>query len=82
MPKIKQNSQTHSEMGKNSRLNIGRETILSSTNRIQIQMDTAMYKLSKKLRRETVRNKSQGIKVLKVADKYSKQETIIIHTAI
>ena len=69
-------------MGKNSRLNIGRETILSSTNQIQIQMDTAMYKLSKKLRRETVMNKSQGIKVLKVADKYSKQETIIIHTAI
>ena len=69
-------------MGKNSRLNIGRETILSSTNRIQIQMDTAMYKLSKKLRRETVMNKSQGIKVLKVADKDSKQETIIIHTAI
>ena len=63
----------------NPKLNIGRESILSSTKQAPIQMDTATNKCPTKLRQETVLNKSQEIKVLKITGKYSKQESVLIH---
>ena len=44
-------------------------------------MDTAINKCPKKLRQETVLNKSQEVKVLKVTGRYNKQETALIHAA-
>ena len=67
--------------GQNLKLNIGRESVLSSTKQAPIQMDTEINKSPTKLRQEIVLNKSQEIKVMKIAGKYSKQETVIIHTA-
>ena len=64
----------------NPKLNIGRESILSSTKQTPIQVDTATNKCPTKLRQETVLNKSQEIKVLKITGKYSKQESVLIHT--
>ena len=64
----------------NPKLNIGRESILSSTKQAPIQVDTATNKCPTKLRQETVLNKSQEIKVLKITGKYSKQENVLIHT--
>ena len=64
----------------NPKLNIGRESILSSTKQAPIQVDTATNKCPTKLRQETVLNKSQEIKVLKITGKYSKQESVFIHT--
>ena len=63
----------------NPKLNIGRESILSSTKQTPIQVDTATNKCPTKLRQETVLNKSQEIKVLKITGKYSKQESVLIH---
>ena len=63
----------------NPKLNIGRESILSSTKQAPIQVDTATNKCPTKLRQETVLNKSQEIKVLKITGKYSKQESVLIH---
>ena len=63
----------------NPKLNIGRESILSSTKQAPIQVDTATNKCPTKLRHETVLNKSQEIKVLKITGKYSKQESVLIH---
>ena len=48
--------------GKNPKLNIKRETILSSTKQAPIQVDKVINKSPKKLRKETVLNKSQEIK--------------------
>ena len=67
--------------GQNPKLNIGRESVLSSTKQAPIQMDTEINKSPTKLRQEIVLNKSQEIKVMKIAGKYGKQETAIIHTA-
>ena len=44
-------------------------------------MYTAINKCPKKLRQETVLNKPQEIKVLRVTGGYSKQETALIHAA-
>ena len=66
--------------GENLKLNIGRETILSSKKQAPIHVDTAINKCPKKLRQETVLNKSQEIKTLKVTGRYSKQETALIHS--
>ena len=63
----------------NPKLNIGRESILSSTKQAPIEVDTATNKCPTKLRQETVLNKSQEIKVLKITGKYSKQESVLIH---
>ena len=43
---------------------------------------TAINKCPTELRQETVLNKSQQIKVLKVTGKYTKQETVLIHTVV
>ena len=67
--------------GQNPKLNIGSKYILSSTKQDLMQMDTAINKCPTKLRHETVLNKSQEIKVQKVAGTYSKQETVVIYTA-
>ena len=67
--------------GQNLKLDIGRESILSSTKQAPIQADTATNKCPTKLRQETVVNKSQEIRVLKITGKYSKQKTVLIHTA-
>ena len=64
--------------GKYPKLNIGRKSIVSSINQALIQVYTLINKWAKKLRQETVLNKSHGIKALKVIGKYSKQETVHI----
>ena len=56
----------------NSKLNIGRESILSSAKQASTQVDKAINQCPKHLKQETVLNKSDEFQMLKVTCKYSK----------
>ena len=65
----------------NNGQNPGRESTLSLMMQDPIQVDAATNKCPTKLRQESVLNKSQEIKVLKILGTYCKKENVLIHTA-